>query len=286
MDKASTQIMSDSARRTGDTVAIDGEYQHRATHQSRYAAQRFWHQKRFEVCFELLELAPGMRVLDAGCGSGVFSERIARSPGVHVVAVDANDAAVAFAQRKYACANLEVRRGHVDELAFEPQTFDRIACLEVIEHIHVEQARAMLRAFARLLRPGGRLLLSTPNARSAWPAIEWALDRLKLTAAMEGEQHVVTYDATTLARLGASVGLEVRANKTLFVAAPWLAGLSWSAAERLHRLEQRARMPIGALLVQTFEHRARRSGLPCGVSAFSAFPPWFGGGWFGGGSGA
>ncbi|HET8937983.1 MAG TPA: methyltransferase domain-containing protein, partial [Polyangiales bacterium] len=131
-------------RRTGDTIAIDGEYQHRATHQSQYAAQRFWHQKRFEACLELLELAPGMRVLDAGCGSGVFSDQIARSPGVHVVAVDANAAAVGFVQHTYARENLEVRRGQVDELAFEPGSFDRIACLEVIEHIHLEQARTML----------------------------------------------------------------------------------------------------------------------------------------------
>ena len=241
------------ARRTGDTVAIAGEYQHRATHQSRYAAQRFWHQKRFEACLELLELAPGMRVLDAGCGSGVFADQLAQSPGVHVVAVDANDAAVSFVQRTYARASLEVRLGQVDELAFEPGSFDRIACLEVIEHIHVEQARTMLRTFAALLRPGGRLLLSTPNARSAWPAIEWALDRLRLTAEMEGEQHVVTYDARSLTRLAADAGLTGRAHKTLFVAAPWVAGIRWSLAERVHRAEQRLHVPFGALLVQSFE---------------------------------
>ncbi|MEY4576483.1 MAG: hypothetical protein RL701_1186 [Pseudomonadota bacterium] len=242
------------ARRTGDTVAIPGEYQHHATHQSAYGAQRFWHQQRFQTCVELLDVASGMRILDAGCGSGVFADRVAHTTGVQVLAVDANEAAVRFARETYARPNLTVQRGHVDTLALEPASFDRIACLEVIEHIHLAQARVMLATFAKLLKPGGKLLVSTPNARSAWPAIEWLLDRLKLTAALEGEQHVITYNARTLSDLALSVGLTPLASRTLFIAAPFLAAVSWPLAERLHALEQRLPLAAGALLLQVFAH--------------------------------
>lgn len=221
---------TEQAPRTGDTIAIAGEYQHRATHDSVFGAQRFWHQKRFDLCLELLDVTPGMRVLDAGCGSGVFADRIARAYAAEVVAIDANEAAVRFAREHYPRTNLEVRRGHVGALGLEPVSFDRIACLEVIEHIHLAQGRAMLETFAKLLKPGGKLLVSTPNAHSAWPAIEWLLDRLKLTAAMENEQHVIAYDARTLEALGASVGLALSTSCTLFMAAPFVANISWRRA--------------------------------------------------------
>jgi 2-polyprenyl-3-methyl-5-hydroxy-6-metoxy-1,4-benzoquinol methylase len=241
-------------RRVGDTVAIPGQYQHEATHRG-FAAQRFWHQKRFEACLELLAPGPGMRVLDVGCGSGVFADQVARTEGVSVMAVDANADAVRFATSTYGRPGLEVRRGHVDELDLADRSFDRISFLEVIEHVHEPQARAALADFARLLRPGGRLVISTPNARSAWPLIEWALDRSRLLPTMEGEQHVAAYTPESLRTLVEQAGFTLRESRTLFVAAPWLAGVSWRLAERVHAREQEPGTAFGALLVQAYERR-------------------------------
>jgi len=243
---------SAATRRVGDAIEIPGNYQFRATYEGS-APQRFWHQKRFAACLDMLELGEGVRVLDVGCGSGVFADLVARHPGTRVTAVDGNPAAIAFARHRYPRSNLELRRGLVDELDFAPSTFDRISCLEVIEHIHRDQARAMLSTFYRLLRPGGRLVMSTPNVRSYWPALEWTLDRLHLVPQMEGEQHVDGYDAESLRDLGERCGFRHVRTRTLFVLSPWLAVLSWRSAQALHDWEQRIETQLGALLVQSFE---------------------------------
>jgi len=244
-----------SRRRTGDTVVIPGDYQYQAT-PAGAPAQRFWHQQRFAACLELLAVQPGQRVLDVGCGSGVFTGMVAAiDSSVQVGAVDASQRAVDCARGQLAGRpNGTLQQGLVDDLGFAAESFDRIACLEVVEHLWPEQTAATLADLARLLRPGGRLLLSTPNAHSPWPVIELLVGALGLVPRMTGDQHVASYDPAGLRRLGTAAGLRPAEGGTLFFAAPWLAGLSWRAAERLHRLERQAgrRLPVGLLLLQVF----------------------------------
>jgi len=244
--------MTSSERRLGDAIQIPGNYQFQAAFEGS-APQRFWHQTRFEVCLEMLEMGSSMRALDAGCGSGVFADMVAAVPGTQVTAVDGNREAIHFAQQQFRRPNLQFRNGLVDELAFEPASFERISCLEVIEHIHPEQGRAVLQTFHRLLSPGGRLILSTPNMRSYWPALEWALDRLRLVPTMEGEQHVAGYHPRSLRALGEETGFRLISTRTLFVISPWVALASWRLAKALHHLENLGPLRMGTLLVQSFE---------------------------------
>jgi len=239
-------------RRTGDRIEIPGDYQHRALHDGP-ATQRFWHLGKLMAVEALLDPQPGDVLLDVGCGSGVLAARMAGLPGTRVVGIDANPAAVAFGRSAYAAPNLEFREGLVDDLDLTDLQPNKIAFLEVIEHIYPEQALATLRGFHRLLRPGGRVVVSTPNERSLWPVIEWALDRLAVAPTMAEEQHVASYDPRTLAALGVQAGFRVRDVRTLHLAAPWAAGLSFGLAHRLHGLEQWLRVPFGALVLATFE---------------------------------
>lgn len=244
--------MTGRERRLGDAIQIPGNYQFQAAFEGS-APQRFWHQTRFEVCLDMLEAGSSMRMLDVGCGSGVFADMAAAVPGMQVTAVDGNPEAIAFAQQQFSRPNLEFRQGLVDELAFERSSFERISCLEVIEHIHPEQGRAVLRTFHRLLSPGGRLVISTPNMRSYWPALEWTLDRLRLVPTMEGEQHVAGYHPRSLQALGEETGFRLVSTRTLFVLSPWVALANWRLAKALHRLEEESPMHMGTLLAQSFE---------------------------------
>ncbi len=244
--------MTSSERRLGDAIQIPGNYQFQAAFAGS-APQRFWHQTRFEVCLDMLEVGPSMRALDAGCGSGVFADMVAGVPGTEVTAVDGNREAINFAQQQFRRPNLRFRHGLVDELAFESASFERISFLEVIEHIHPEQGRAVLRTFQRLISPGGRLVISTPNMRSYWPALEWALDRLHLVPTMEDEQHVAGYHPRSLRALAEETGFRLVSTRTLFVASPWVSLATWRLAKAVHRLEQASPIHMGTLLVQSFE---------------------------------
>jgi 2-polyprenyl-3-methyl-5-hydroxy-6-metoxy-1,4-benzoquinol methylase len=100
---------------------------------------------------------PG-RVLDVGCSTGYLAERL-QQRGATVVGLEMDERSAQLARRF--CA--EVLTGDVEtmELPFEPASFDAIVCGDLIEHLRDPQA--MLARLRPLLRPGGRLVLSTPN---------------------------------------------------------------------------------------------------------------------------
>jgi 2-polyprenyl-6-hydroxyphenyl methylase/3-demethylubiquinone-9 3-methyltransferase len=105
----------------------------------------------------------GARALDVGCGGGLLSEALARA-GADVTAIDLAPAVLDVARLHLYETGLSVdyRETSVEALAAEmPGEFDVITCMEMLEH--VPDPRSVLRACATLLRPGGKLFLSTLN---------------------------------------------------------------------------------------------------------------------------
>lgn len=102
----------------------------------------------------------GRRVADVGCGAGLLSEPLARLGG-DVTAVDAAEENIAVARIHALGQGLEIdyRVGGVEQL--EPGSYDLVASLEVIEH--AADPRAFAAGLAAALKPGGLLILSTPN---------------------------------------------------------------------------------------------------------------------------
>ena len=106
----------------------------------------------------------GLRVLDVGCGAGLASEALARA-GAVVVGLDAAAEALGAARAHAAKAGLDIayRQGTPEALlaAGEGSGFDAVLALEVIEH--VADRAAFCRHLAALMKPNGRLFLSTLN---------------------------------------------------------------------------------------------------------------------------
>jgi len=117
-----------------------------------------WHRARYEFA---LPLVAGKRVLDVGCGEGYGAALLAERAR-EVVGVDYSPAAIEHARAAYRAPNLRFER--MDATALEPElgTFDVVTCFEVIEHLADDEA--LLAGIARVLAPGGSLVLSTPNA--------------------------------------------------------------------------------------------------------------------------
>lgn len=105
----------------------------------------------------------GKRVLDAGCGGGVLTEALARR-GALVQGLDASDAVVRIARQHARDNSLEIEysAGQLEDFAAQnPDCFDVLTCMELLEH--VPDPGELLQTCARLLRPGGDLILSTIN---------------------------------------------------------------------------------------------------------------------------
>jgi len=231
----------------GDTVVVGGDYQHRALTEGP-VVQRFWHYAKQQSVGRCLPPSNGAVVLDVGCGSGTLSAYLG-GYGANVLGIDGNSEAISFANRTYAKANVRFRQGLVDEAFGDPESVDGIYCMEVIEHVYFQQAKAMLGAFHSLLKPGGKVFVSTPNYHSLWPVIEWGMDILKKAPRMRGHQHVEFYHARKLRRLCAESGFAVERLWSCLLLAPWLAPLSWRLAERVHSIETILPVPIGAILM-------------------------------------
>jgi SAM-dependent methyltransferase len=100
-------------------------------------------------------------VLDAGCGVGYGTAFLA-GHARHVLGVDRDEEAIAYARRRYARPNAEFRVGDLLELDLPDGSFDAICSFETIEHLG--DPERYLAEMARVLRPGGAYLVSTPRA--------------------------------------------------------------------------------------------------------------------------
>ena len=109
----------------------------------------------------------GAHVLDVGCGGGLLSEAMAQA-GAEVTAIDlAGDLVkVARLHALESAVKIDYRVQTVEALAAEtPASFDVVTCMEMLEH--VPDPGAIIGACAALLKPGGKLFVSTLNRTPA-----------------------------------------------------------------------------------------------------------------------
>lgn len=118
--------------------------------------------ERFSSC---LELRPSSSLLDVACGSGGPALHLARLTGCKVTGIDLYEEAVTTANRMAAEVSLEARARFLEAdasqpLPFQDASFDAILCVDSINHL--PDRHGVLADWARLLRPGGRLLFTDP----------------------------------------------------------------------------------------------------------------------------
>ena len=105
----------------------------------------------------------GKKVLDVGCGGGILAESISQS-GADTTGIDLSDKALKVAELHAleVGANLTYRSISAEDLAQEqPEQYDVVTCMEMLEH--VPDPASVVRACAKLCKPGGTLFFSTLN---------------------------------------------------------------------------------------------------------------------------
>ena len=119
--------------------------------------ENYWYQRHVAAYDYAATLVRG-EVLDAGVGEGYGAAILARA-ATTVVGVDLEPEVIEHAAANY--PDVHFKRADLLELPFHDETFDAVVSLQVIEHL--QRPREFVSEIARVLKPGGRLILSTPN---------------------------------------------------------------------------------------------------------------------------
>ncbi len=235
--------MRDTTFRLDHYLEIEPGYYDKVYRRGR-GVQWFWHHHRLRLVESKLP-ADCRRLLDLGCGPGTFLGNLAR-PVESALGIDLAEPQIAYAREHYARPGIEFRVADVRSAALEGQ-FDAAVSIEVIEHLPPDEVHGFLKDAYSALRPGGHLILSTPNVRSLWPLLEWIVS--VVGPVDYREQHLGLFSRKSLSEAVAKAGFEPIAAETFFVAAPFLAPLGRRFAGGVLDLERRFLPALGAELL-------------------------------------
>src|SRR2546425_3949383 len=156
--------------------------------------QRYWQRRRYAVITKLA--AGAQRVLDVGCGSS----RIIGSG--RLVGLDIVLGKLRYARRY----ENPLVHGSIFELPFKDASFDCVICSEVIEHVSADET--VFSELERVLEPGGRLILGTPDYdRWRWRALEWVYG--KVSPGGYADEHITHYGRENLAAYLSGRGMTI-----------------------------------------------------------------------------
>ncbi len=119
------------------------------------------------LILEMLSPGEGERILDAGCGTGVFTLDYLAA-GAHVVGLDISEPMLALAVAKASGYPFVAVQGDMLALPFEDDHFDKAVSVTALEFI--EDARKAVDELFRVTKPGGLVVVGTLNALSPWAA--------------------------------------------------------------------------------------------------------------------
>ncbi len=201
----------------------------------RRGAQSKWH--HFKFYFIKKRLGAYERHLDIGCGPGTFIGLLDQHK--QSVGVDVSQSQIQYARRHYSTDQHQFI--HINDetpLPFPPQSFDVITLIEVIEHLPIELTKRLLIQSQTLLKPDGKIIISTPNYRSLWPVLEWAVN--KIAPVKYEDQHISKFNKQTLAKMFDELSFKNYSIQTYQGWASFMANINWNWADPLNGVENRS----------------------------------------------
>lgn len=132
--------------------------------------QKYWHSRRFVEILKVIKPVNGS-ILDVGCHSGTFTQKILQRTGSqNIYGIDVSRSAITLAKKRIPQGNFQV--ADAAQLPFKNTSFEAIFCLEMMEHV-VDPVR-VLREIKRVGKVGSRVYILVPSENKLFKLI-WFL---------------------------------------------------------------------------------------------------------------
>jgi 2-polyprenyl-3-methyl-5-hydroxy-6-metoxy-1,4-benzoquinol methylase len=250
-----------SAARKFDYSAFPDGFYHEVMEKG-HPIRRAWHEQKFWRVIDSLPQHDGIAVLDIGCFAGTFLSLLPEKRFSRQVGVDILKNQIDYANKHFGTSYRQfVHVEKLEKLNFRPHSFDCVSLIEVIEHLDSHEIEVLIKKVCEFIKPGGKLIITTPNYLSAWPLIEYLLGRFSDVG--YEEQHITKFHYFNAIRklhalapeLKRSFGLDF-CTTTHFIA-PFLAAFSLPFSSRLSRYvdHKKWRFPFGNLILLSFSRK-------------------------------
>lgn len=231
----------------------------------RNGPRKFWHWQKFNSVYRaIVKEKPTIRLLDIGCFSGSFAARFLDDQTFISTSIDILPSQIDYAKTFFEAPNRNFR--HYESFTkirtvVGQGTFDVVTFIEVIEHLAPYQIHEFFRSIEGLTERGTQVIISTPNYVSAWPLLEWVLNRF--SDVKYHEQHITKFNYWNLVRKLESIYPEfqerysVELLTTTHLLSPLLSAVHFGFAQRVSSMihPERWAGPFGALLLMRLRRR-------------------------------
>ena len=193
--------------------------------------QAAWHRLKFERVREAMGEFDSH--LDIACGPGTF---LGLLDGNRSIGVDLAIRQLEYAQKTHGGFGERWVACSANALPFAANSFDVVTSIELIEHIPYSAALSMLESVYETLKPGGRLVLTTPNFRSPWLVLE---PLVSIIGQVDYRiEHITRYHRKRLSCLLTEAGFTQANVEPFQLAAPFLAPLGKKISDTTAKIER------------------------------------------------
>lgn len=156
MAEVTAQTYDEIVRKEGLQFQIDTYFE----------PKEIFHKRRVQFVLKLLNPQKGERILDVGCGVGTFAIHSAKAGAVSTgidYSIESLNHANAVAVKYGLSNNCTFVIGSAFDLPFKNDSFDKVSCIDFIEHITDNEKVDLCKEITRVLKPGGAAVIYTPN---------------------------------------------------------------------------------------------------------------------------
>jgi 2-polyprenyl-3-methyl-5-hydroxy-6-metoxy-1,4-benzoquinol methylase len=217
---------------------------------------------RIKRALDIAQLMPGMHILDVGCGRGEVVFHGARM-GCRATGVDYSKDVISIAAKalqkmeSHVSSRINFLLGDINEIEMEPESFDRVFLLDIVEHLFDWQLSSLYKTIYRLLKPNGYLVIHTlPNRWifAFYAFIRFFLPWLEKNPRSEFEKkiHINEQTCVSLRKLLNECGFycNVRVENGLLAQADWYEDILFGdRRDRFYRLLRNPVVKLGVNLV-------------------------------------